>query len=64
MRHDFSDVTSRSEAERLGRLYPIILREYNPNTKRFMRANGIIYWMFSADLSCASAISAALPCQT
>ena len=33
MRHDFSDVTSRSEAERLGRLYPIILREYNPEYK-------------------------------
>lgn len=30
MRHDFSDVISENEAERLGRLYPIILTEYNP----------------------------------
>lgn len=30
MRHDFSDVTSENEAERLGRLYPVILADYNP----------------------------------
>lgn len=30
MQHDFSDVTSENEAERLGKLYPIILAEYNP----------------------------------
>jgi GrpB-like predicted nucleotidyltransferase (UPF0157 family) len=30
MGHDFSDVTNETEAERLGKLYPIILAEYNP----------------------------------
>lgn len=33
MKHDFSDVTSESEAERLGRLYPIKIEEHNPNWK-------------------------------
>ena len=33
MKHDFSDVTSENEAERLGRLYPIMLEEHNPNSK-------------------------------
>ena len=33
MKHDFSDVTSENEAERLGRLYPIKLEEHNPNWK-------------------------------
>ena len=31
MKHDFSDVRSESEAERLGRLYPVKLEEHNPN---------------------------------
>ncbi len=31
MKHNFSDVTNETEAERLGRLYPIILAEYNPD---------------------------------
>ena len=30
MHHNFSDVTTENEAERLGRLYPIILADYNP----------------------------------
>ena len=33
MKRDFSDVTSENEAERLGRLYPIMLEEHNPNWK-------------------------------
>ena len=33
MRHDFSDVTSENEAERLGKLFPIKLEEHNPNWK-------------------------------
>jgi GrpB-like predicted nucleotidyltransferase (UPF0157 family) len=35
MRHDFSDVTSENEAERLGKLYPIKLEEHNPNWKAY-----------------------------
>lgn len=27
----FTDITSESESERLGRLYPVVLSEYNPN---------------------------------
>ncbi len=35
MKHDFSDVTSENEAERLGRLYPIILEKHNVKWKEY-----------------------------
>ena len=35
MRHDFSDVTSENEAERLGKLFPIILAEHNPEYNEY-----------------------------
>jgi len=31
VKKDFTDVTSESESERLGKLYPVVLSEYNPN---------------------------------
>lgn len=52
MKNDFTDITNESEAERLAKLYPIILTEYNPNyirvyhkEKLFLQkcfANGIL----------------------
>lgn len=38
MPHNFSDVTSENEAERLGRLYPVILADYNPKYPELYRA--------------------------
>ena len=35
MRHDFSDVTSENEAERLGKLFPIILADHNPEYNEY-----------------------------
>lgn len=34
MEKDFTDVANESESERLGKLYPVMLAEYNPNYKQ------------------------------
>ncbi|HBL84177.1 MAG: hypothetical protein A2Y17_13005 [Clostridiales bacterium GWF2_38_85] len=35
MSNEFTDITSKSEAERLGRLYPIIIEKHNPKWKQY-----------------------------
>lgn len=51
MKHNFSDVTSENESERLGRLYPIILAEYNPHySKLYLEEKEFLQGIFDVSI--------------
>lgn len=51
MKHDFSDVTSREESKRLGRLYPIKLTKHNPKWfEYYENEKALLYNIFGENI--------------